>query len=165
MKRALTLKVLAAAILMAGASMAAAQTGPVSQPLPQPQPTPGNVAVLAGTQWTGMETLANFGKLTFQFGTGQDVLMIDAQAQTKGNYSQNGNQVRITFSNCIYSGMINGNVLSGTAQYTQGATAGQPWTFNVQYQAQGQQPAPSTGGVPATPAGGISGAATGPIGG
>lgn len=94
---------------------------------PQPPDTP--VASVAGTVWTGTESLTSFGALTFEFHAGGKAVMIDAQATVNGNWAQTGDQVTITFQNCVYVGRIQGNVLAGTARYTQGDP--RDWTFSV----------------------------------
>lgn len=95
---------------------------------PQPVPNPG-VVKLAGTSWTGTESLQNFGKLTFQFAAGGKATMIDTAGVSNGTWTQNGNQVNIQFFNgkVTYSGVLNGNAISGNASNTAGAK----WTFKV----------------------------------
>jgi hypothetical protein len=131
MKRSLCLKLFAAVtVLFVGVGLAAAQTGPGSNP---PQVPTGPTA-LPGSEWTGEENLQGFGKLTFQFQDEEKVMMIDSQSQVPGRYTQDGQSVRIQFGNCIYEGTIQGNVLSGSARFTQGQNNGVTWTFSVQFQ-------------------------------
>jgi S1-C subfamily serine protease len=90
-------------------------------------PDPNQQSTLTGSVWVGRETLAGFGKLTFQFTSNVAVVMIDAQEQSRGNYRQNGNAVIITFGGgIIYNGNINGNIMSGNATNGQ-----QNWNWNV----------------------------------
>lgn len=96
-------------------------------PSQQPPDTP--VTTVAGTVWSGTESLSGFGTLTFEFHGDAKAVMIDAQATVNGNWSQAGNQVTITFQNCVYVGRIQGNVLSGNARYTEGDP--RDWTFSV----------------------------------
>jgi hypothetical protein len=114
------------AFLFVGAALASAQTG---SPPPVHGPT-----VMAGTEWHGEENLQGFGKLTFRFQDGQKVLMLDAHGQAQGSFTQNGPTVRITFGDCVYEGMIQGNVLSGSARFTSGQNSGLTWLFAVQFQ-------------------------------
>ncbi|HYV36498.1 MAG TPA: hypothetical protein VE988_12375, partial [Gemmataceae bacterium] len=106
-------------------SLASAQTGATP-------PTGVNPVKVAGTEWKGSETLDDFGELTFQFSQGDEVLMIDAQSDVAGHYVQNGATVTITFGNCVYVGTINGNVMSGTAHFTDGDDTS--WSFSVNLQ-------------------------------
>jgi len=92
-------------------------------------PPPITTTSLAGTTWSGTENLAGFGKLTFQFEPDGKAVMIDAQTKVNGKWSQSGNQVTITFSNCVYTGAIQGSVLAGNARYTTGTDA--TWTFSL----------------------------------
>lgn len=89
---------------------------------------PPKVASVSGTSWSGTESLAGFGKLTFQFEPDAKAFMTDVKSKVAGKWSQTGNQVAVTFSNCVYSGTIQGQTFSGTARYTAGDAT---WTFNV----------------------------------
>lgn len=91
-----------------------------------PPPTTTSVA---GTTWSGTENLAGFGKLTFQFDADGKAVMIDAQSRVNGNWTQTGDQVTVTFKNCVYTGTIQGQTYSGTARYTSGSDAN--WTFSL----------------------------------
>src|SRR5262249_50199493 len=84
-------------------------------------------ASVSGTTWTGTENLQGFGKLTFQFQASGAATMTDANTSVQGSWSQNGNQVTISFTSCVYTGTINGRVLSGNAR----SNIGQVWTFSV----------------------------------
>lgn len=90
-------------------------------------------ASVAGTTWVGTESLSGFGKLEFQFEPDGKAVMVDAVARVNGRWSQTGNQVTISFQNCVYVGTIQGQVLAGNARYT----AGEPrdWTFSLNRQA------------------------------
>ena len=70
------------------------------------------------TQWAGSENLCNYGPLTFQLYAGGRAVMIDAQATTDGTWQQNGQQFTFRFSGgrVVYTGIKNGNTISGTAQ-------------------------------------------------
>lgn len=83
---------------------------------------------VAGTSWSGSESLSGFGKLTFQFDFDGKAVMIDAKSLVNGTWTQVDNQVTITFQNCVYQGSIQGQVLSGNARYT--SQPGQ-WTFSL----------------------------------
>lgn len=114
--------------------------------------------LLAGTEWSGNETLAGFGPLRFVFKTADAVDMHDAQGLTPGSYNRNAQRVMLTFpGNVTYNGEINGDTMSGTA------TNGQKnWTWSVTRQAAGTTPkAPFPGiGGPNRP-GGKGGTSTG----
>lgn len=83
---------------------------------------------LIGTAWSGRETLANFGSLTFEFEEGNRVTMIDAQDTVPGRYTRNGAAISISVYNgqTVYSGRINGKIMSGTAKGPRGS-----WTWSV----------------------------------
>lgn len=80
--------------------------------------------------WVGTENLAGFGALTFVLGENGEMTMVDAKSTDRGTWTQTGRTVTIRFRNCVYSGEIDGMVLQGTAQYTEGAQ--QTWSFRVQ---------------------------------
>jgi HEAT repeat protein len=88
---------------------------------------------LAGTQWSGSETLQGFGELRFDFKAGGQVDMHDAAGQTGGRFVHNGQNVLLSFpGNIAYTGQINGNTMSGRA------TNGQKnWTWTVTRQGPG----------------------------
>ena len=61
--------------------------------------------------------------LIFGFNADGTVRMADANTKPndprtfiQGHYTQNGNQVEIRFSNCVYRGQINGQVMTGVGQ-------------------------------------------------
>jgi hypothetical protein len=91
---------------------------------------PAAAKTIAGTSWTGSENLPGFGKLTFVFRAGGAVTMIDAKGETPGSWTQNGDQITITFDGCVYQGRINGQTLAGSGRLAQGQT----WTFQVTLQ-------------------------------
>jgi hypothetical protein len=123
MKRALCLGFIGAFAFFFGTfGPAFAQAGLQTQP----------PASVVGTAWKGQENLGNFGALTFQFKDGQKVTMIDAHSTIDGNFSQDGALVTIQFGNCVYEGVINENVLSGTGRFTSGPNAGVTWTWSVE---------------------------------
>ena len=81
---------------------------------------------VAGTTWNGTETLSGFGKLSFRLEAGGKAVMTDAKSTAKGDWIQTGDHVTITFVNCVYHGTVQGQTLSGTAEYT---TDARTWTF------------------------------------
>lgn len=102
-------------------------------PGPGPGPGPGPApSTVAGTVWEGNETLAGYGKLKFQFNADGKAIMYDAKWAERGtvggSWKQTGNQVTITFEDCIYEGTVNGDVLSGTAHFIK---TGSTWTFTL----------------------------------
>src|SRR4051812_46919344 len=72
---------------------------------------------LGNTKWGGSETLANFGKLEFQFQSGGKVTMHDAKETSYGEWRLDQNKVMLTFykGQVQYVGNINGNQINGTA--------------------------------------------------
>ncbi len=87
---------------------------------------------LTNTSWRGAETLPGFGPLRFEFKKDNVVIMTDAARVVQGTWSRNGANVAITFANCRYDGTIAGNVMSGTARFTDLRFGGaRPWTFTV----------------------------------
>jgi len=88
---------------------------------------------LTNTTWRGTENLAGFGALRFEFKKNNVVIMTDAARVVNGTWTRNGSDVTITFANCQYRGAIDGNVMTGTAHFTDprfGPRAA-PWTFTV----------------------------------
>jgi hypothetical protein len=101
--------------------------------------TPGSGAASEANQlkftdgkatFTGSEDLAGFGALTFVFGADGKVTMVDAKITTSGDWTQNGRTVTLRFSNCLYTGQIDGAVLQGNAHFTEGTA--RTWSFRVQ---------------------------------
>jgi hypothetical protein len=101
---------------------------------------------MAGTTWTGTESLAGFGKLAFEFQGGGKVVMHDARSKVNGTWKQDGDRVTLTFSNCVYEGTMKDGGLSGKARFTDKDTA---WTFSVTRQGAGPAPAVIPGQPPA----------------
>jgi len=95
------------------------------------QPNPQVTTNPQATQWTGSETLAGFGSLTFQFLTGGRVVMFDAKSTSEGTWRRDGQKVSLFFSGgrVVYTGTLNGSTLSGTA-HNERTT----WSFSVTYQ-------------------------------
>lgn len=88
----------------------------IEQPQPKPQPGPKQGGNLAGSFWTGSETLAGFGKLMFHFQANNRVSMHDAQGLTIGNYTLNGDSVTLNFpGNITYTGTRAGDTIQGNA--------------------------------------------------
>ncbi len=69
------------------------------------------------TQWSGSETLAGFGQLSFAIYPGGRVLMTDAKETVEGTWEKTGNQYTLAFfdHSVVYTGVVNGNLLAGTA--------------------------------------------------
>jgi hypothetical protein len=108
------------------------------------------------TVWAGAEDFT--GKATvlgFGFDADGTVGMIDQsnannnQPAVKGNWSQNGSQVTIRFTNCVYVGQINGNEMTGRAQWTSGPSQGRTWNFSLRLTQGGATPAPTPAPAPA----------------
>lgn len=92
---------------------------------------------LIGTAWSGRESLAGFGDLTFEFEENNNVTMIDAQGANLGRYTRNGAVITLSFldGKAIYSGRINGKTMSGTARSPRGA-----WNWSVKLEDDGVPP-------------------------
>lgn len=107
---------------------------------------PPRPATVAGSVWAGKESLAGFGTLTFHFYPDGLAIMIDAKTSVRGQWTQSGNNVTITFQNCVYTGTVQENALAGSARYT---TGGASWTFSVSRTtaALPPPPAPSVAGT------------------
>jgi hypothetical protein len=118
--------------LSGAAAAPAANGGPA--PAATPAQAPAQQANLAGSTWTGSETLPGFGKLTFAFRAGGAATMIDAKGEAQGTWTQNASEVTINFQGCVYQGRINGQTLSGSGRITAGAQTGQTWSFQVALQ-------------------------------
>lgn len=93
---------------------------------------------LTNTTWHGTENLPGFGPLTFEFKKGNVVIMTDAAVALKGpvtgTWTRARSNVTLRFANCEYRGVISGNVMTGTAQFTDlrfGRRDPQPWSFTV----------------------------------
>jgi hypothetical protein len=72
---------------------------------------------LAGSSFSGSETLSGYSNLTFDLNNGGSATMHDADGTVGGTWRQSGNQVTLTFynGNVVYTGTWNGNALSGSA--------------------------------------------------
>jgi len=92
---------------------------------------PANANGLGGTSWQGSENLANFGYLAFDLRSNGNAVMTDAARHANGpvhgKWSQNGSQVTITFTNCVYRGTIENGAIAGTAT----SDFGPSWSFSV----------------------------------
>jgi hypothetical protein len=103
---------------------------PPSDVLPRPKMTQG-AKPLAGSTFSGGETLAGYGKLKFHLGRDakHTAVMYDTDGVVRGTWEQSGSQITLRFYNgtVIYRGSLNGNVLSGTA-----SNGRQNWTWKVE---------------------------------
>lgn len=109
---------------------AAGQPGAPAVPsLPAAPPSPAVGQGLVKTTWIGNESLQGYARLEFRFEANGKAIMIDSDGSHDGTYTQQGSQVTLQFYNgtVVYTGMLNGNVLSGTAKNGSGAT----WNFTV----------------------------------
>jgi hypothetical protein len=105
---------------------------------------------LAGSTWTGRETLVGYGALTFEFEDSGNVTMIDAKETVPGTYKRNGQSITLSFfgGQAIYSGRINGKTMSGTAR-----NAARNWNWQVTKEGGSPSPEPDAKpGAPAKPA-------------
>lgn len=107
----------------------------VAAALPAANPTLGlqEKSGIAGTTWSGAETLADFDVLTCQFNAGGEIILIDAKnperGSVRGNWKQKGTTVEMRFPDCVYRGCIDGNAITGTAEFND---RGRPkWTWKV----------------------------------
>jgi hypothetical protein len=87
---------------------------------------PSTPVAFANTSWNGSETLANHGKLRFDFSGGDRVTMIDQYGKMDGTYVQNGAAITLRFGICAYTGSVNGQTMSGVASNTM-----QRWKWTV----------------------------------
>lgn len=93
-------------------------------------PPQNNPNALAGSTWSGSETLAGYGRLAFAFQGNGQVTMDDKDGKTPGSYVQTGNSVTLTFQGTIrYTGTVSGRDMSGSA--TNGKDR---WTWTVKRQ-------------------------------
>jgi hypothetical protein len=83
---------------------------------------------LGNTTWVGRETLPGYGPLTFKFSAVDTVTMVDAKDTLVGRYTLDQKDVKLTFGSgeVVYTGTINGEMMSGKARNTQ-----QEWTWEV----------------------------------
>jgi HEAT repeat protein/S1-C subfamily serine protease len=100
----------------------------------------------------GSETLPGYGKLTFKFKNGTQVVMHDAKSVTNGTYTANGKNITLNFgAGVVYSGAITGDRMAGTAR--NGRTN---WTWQLTRQGGGVVAPPGDrppGGDPQPPGG------------
>jgi len=97
---------------------------------PAAQPVQQRIQV-AGSVWSGSEQINNDGKLSFGLYKDGVAMMSDAQGNTTGRWTADGANVVITFDNCVYRGVIQGDELVGRATVTSGPSVGQAWMFRV----------------------------------
>jgi hypothetical protein len=82
-----------------------------------------------GTVYSGTESLAGYGKLSFTLEPGTQAIMNDAKTTIVGTYFREGNRIVISFPDvgATYTGVINGKQITGNAVNTKG----QKWSFSV----------------------------------
>jgi hypothetical protein len=68
-------------------------------------------------RWTGAETLAGYGKLSFAMYPSGRAVMVDARDTMEGVWRQHGGQYTLSFANgsIVYTGTLADGTLSGTA--------------------------------------------------
>lgn len=82
----------------------------------------------------GSENLPGYGRLAFVLTRGR-VQMVDAQnVSVNGTPWINGNRAVFTFKDCVYDGIMTGDVLEGQARFTSGSQVGQAWSYRVEWQ-------------------------------
>lgn len=89
------------------------------------------------TRWTGRETLAGYGNLSFALYPGGRAVMTDARATAEGLWRNDDNHFTLSFSHgsVVYTGTRAGTTLSGTATSPsprQQAPRTWNWTVNQQ---------------------------------
>lgn len=120
-------KIFIAAVFTVMPMVASAQAPAVEQAVQGPnQPMQ-----VAHSIWSGREEINDNGVLHFAFRKDGSVLMIDANSEVNGTWTQQGNTVTIRFSNCFYTGTITGTAMSGRAVATEGPPLA--WNFNVNF--------------------------------
>jgi hypothetical protein len=118
------------------------------------------VLTVSKSIWTGDEDFTGRRTiLSFGFRDDGKVTMVDTSTITNrtppvmGTWTQNGSEVSIRFNNCLYVGRINGNQMTGQAQWTSGPTQGRIWNFALRLDTippgPGPLPAPLPGPAPA----------------
>jgi hypothetical protein len=91
--------------------------------------------LLANTTWAGPENAPDSSAVTFKFGSNDDVTMTDTNNTWPGKYTLKDDNVRFEFKNpptkkpVVYKGTIDGNEMSGDAQYQ-----GISWKWKVKKQ-------------------------------
>ena len=80
-------------------------------------------------EWLGSETLAGYGKLSFQMYPGGRAVMVDAKETSEGTWQQQGKTMTLRFNGdrVVYTGVALGSTLTGTARNDKTS-----WTWNVQ---------------------------------
>lgn len=95
-------------------------------------PRPAERAIkVPGSVWEGTEQINNNGKLTLGLHSTGVALMADAHGESRGRWTTDGVNVVITFDNCVYRGVVQGNDLVGQGTVTSGSQTGQTWSFRV----------------------------------
>lgn len=84
------------------------------------------VRSLVGRTFAGKETLPGYGDLSFRFVDATAAEMTDRDGVTRGTYTQNGNQVTLTFGATTYTGDLRDGSIAGTARDPKNN-----WTFQV----------------------------------
>jgi hypothetical protein len=90
------------------------------------------------TRWVGLETLADYGKLSFAMYPGGKVVMVDARQTTEGIWRKTDNRFTLSFDDgaVVYTGTLKGGTLSGTATSPSPRTqAMRTWKWSVTRQA------------------------------
>jgi hypothetical protein len=86
---------------------------------------------LTGTTWMGTESLDRFGKLSFEFRQDGSAIMIDAKSTERGTWTRQGTTVVIAINNCSYTGELEDQRISGSAEFTNGQPTDRKWTFEL----------------------------------
>jgi len=107
---------------------------PASKPTPVPVPAPQPFVVsLPGSLWLGKEEFNNQGQLILGLRRDGSASMRDAQSLVQGRWTSQGNEVTLTFRNCVYRGKVQGRSLVGRAQFVTGPETGKSWAFAVDF--------------------------------
>ncbi|MBX9680212.1 MAG: hypothetical protein K2X38_15740 [Gemmataceae bacterium] len=112
-----------------------APAGPAAPAAVRIMETPPAAAVRAipGSCWVGTEELNQNGKLHFGLKKDGTAVMIDAQSAVTGRYVVEGDRVTLTFTNCVYRGVVRDGVMTGDAVVTAGANRGMCWKYQVRF--------------------------------
>ncbi|HZZ80397.1 MAG TPA: hypothetical protein VFE62_17975 [Gemmataceae bacterium] len=109
---------------------------PVVQPVDVPPTSivPQPYANQAGPKvqvYSGRETLAGYGSVTFRLFSNGKAVMVDAKETMNGTWARNNDTITLTFGggNIVYTGTLDGQNLSGNA--TDGRDN---WSFSVSRQ-------------------------------
>ena len=97
----------------------------------RPEVQPGALPLV----FTGNESLAGFGALTFEMFPGGRVVMTDAKGKSEGTWQQKGKQVTLRFAEgrVVYTGTMNDRNIIGTAD---NQTTGWSWSVHFSPPAQ-----------------------------